>query len=83
MTSGDAAGRLTVVSAERAMAGLVTPRTSSSFRESGSRRVMESTYLFITLAARRRLPSFWMGPMPQPYMMTGQWCFFAAARVQR
>lgn len=48
-------GRLTVVSADRAILGSVTPRTSSSFSESGSRKVMESTERFIT---RRPGPGF-------------------------
>ena len=82
-TSDWAAGRITVVSAERAIWGLFTPKASSSFLESGSRKVMASTYLLITLAALTRLLLLRMGPIPQPYMITGQPLRLAQAKVQR
>ena len=57
-------------SAERMISGLVTPMSSSSSREWVSRRVMASTLFWSTRAALRRLAGEWMGPMPQPYIIT-------------
>ena len=69
-TGAGAAGSMTVGSAERMISGLVTPISASSSLEWVSRRVMASTLFWRTLEARRRLEGEWMGPMPQPYIIT-------------
>ena len=65
------------------MSGLSTPMDFNSSRESGSRRVMTSTFRFSTLAASFRWFSRLTGPMPQPYICTLQPAHLAARMFMR
>ena len=82
-SSAGAAGRETAGSAATWIRGRSTPRAASSSREAQSRRVMASTFRLMIRPARFRFRGDWMGPMPQPYIITRQPSRLAAARVKR